>query len=546
MTGPQSADPVAAGLAQVAALRITLIGIGHTARPLAALAALAEPGPPDPVRQAAATVLAHWHLRDPAATDRTLDWLALAERLTPRGDLDTRARLAVAGVLARAQAGDRAGATEAVHQAGLAGLATPDLLLAATGTGTGPDDRLAWINLTLARWGLAGVALTGPGDMPFDRLASASPLPPVTEGPLVSVLLAAHDAGGMIGTALRSLSDQTWTRLEIIVIDDASGDDTAARVMALAAEDPRIRLIRQGLNGGAYVARNAGLAAARGEFVTLQDADDWSHPARIATQMQALRAAPGQMANLSQQARVGPDLVARRLRSNSGFIAPNLSSLMFRRAPVMDALGGWDTVRFGADDEFLHRLRGTFGDTAVASLPTGPLALVRDRPGSATGTAVSGIDHVLYGARREYNNAFRHALAKGGVTRAGDRRTAPMAPFPVPRPMLPDPGLIAPACDLVIAGDFTADPAAALTLIDRHRAQGARIGLWEVAPWAAPLTSVDTLPRAIRDRVDGDGIRVLVHGDVVTTGAIIRLTPPDPDEAGIRWQPQIRLRDGAS
>src|SRR5690606_2483768 len=105
-----------------------------------------------------------------------------------------------------------------------------------------------------------------------------------------TVIVPAFNAAETIGFALAGLREQTWSHLEIIVVDDASTDETATVVAGLCAEDARIRLIRLDRNGGVYVARNAGLAAATGEYVTVHDADDWSHAERFAAQIAQHRA----------------------------------------------------------------------------------------------------------------------------------------------------------------------------------------------------------------------------------------------------------------
>src|SRR5690606_2897177 len=84
------------------------------------------------------------------------------------------------------------------------------------------------------------------------------------------------------------LLNQTWQNLEIIVIDDASGDDTVARVTTWANQDSRVILLRQQENQGAYAARNVGLQHATGDFVTNHDGDDWSHPERLQRMVQPL------------------------------------------------------------------------------------------------------------------------------------------------------------------------------------------------------------------------------------------------------------------
>jgi glycosyltransferase involved in cell wall biosynthesis len=82
---------------------------------------------------------------------------------------------------------------------------------------------------------------------------------------------------------------QTAPDWELIAIDDGSTDDTAARLSAFS--DPRIRVIRQE-NGGVSVARNRGLAEARGEYVAFLDADDTWEPTFLARMEATLAARP--------------------------------------------------------------------------------------------------------------------------------------------------------------------------------------------------------------------------------------------------------------
>jgi succinoglycan biosynthesis protein ExoO len=97
----------------------------------------------------------------------------------------------------------------------------------------------------------------------------------------VSVLIAAFNAAGCIARALASVQAQSVRELEVLVIDDASTDETAAIVASHAERDPRIRLLRAPVNRGPGVARNLGLEAARGEWIAILDADDRFHPERI-------------------------------------------------------------------------------------------------------------------------------------------------------------------------------------------------------------------------------------------------------------------------
>jgi glycosyltransferase involved in cell wall biosynthesis len=108
---------------------------------------------------------------------------------------------------------------------------------------------------------------------------------------LVSVVIPAYNAESFIDDALRSLLGQTYPNLEIIVVDDASTDGTAARVAAYA---PRVRCIRDTHSyGSAGAPRNTGIRHSIGEYIAFLDADDVLLPDRIQRQVEFLSGRPG-------------------------------------------------------------------------------------------------------------------------------------------------------------------------------------------------------------------------------------------------------------
>src|SRR5439155_4413373 len=109
-----------------------------------------------------------------------------------------------------------------------------------------------------------------------------------TGTPLVTVVIAAFNAMAHIEETCLSALRQTYRSLEVIVVDDGSTDETSRIVQRLAASDSRVRLIRQ-QNRGVAAARNAGIAAASGEFIAPLDADDLWDSTKIERQVRRLQ-----------------------------------------------------------------------------------------------------------------------------------------------------------------------------------------------------------------------------------------------------------------
>ena len=103
----------------------------------------------------------------------------------------------------------------------------------------------------------------------------------MSDGPEVSVVSAVYNCAPYIADAIRSLQYQTLDSWELLLVDDASSDDTVAIAEAMAREDARIRIIRREKNGGPAAARNAGIAEARGRWISVFDADDLMSKTRL-------------------------------------------------------------------------------------------------------------------------------------------------------------------------------------------------------------------------------------------------------------------------
>jgi hypothetical protein len=547
---------------QIATLRAHLLDLGFTDGPLRDLTTLAQEGPDPVLRAMAARELALWFLRTRKDHDlrRALDWLDQARAQT--APLADRTKLSIIEILCHFHLGDMGAGRAAYDRAALDGQVTADLLLARANLGTTPEARLPWINRVLHRHGIEPLALLphpalSDVDLPaYDRLTCAVTLPKITDGPKVSVLIAAYDAADMLPTALRSLQEQTWANLEIIVLDDCSPTtDTMQVAERFAATDPRIQAVRMAQNGGAYVARNHGLDMATGDFVTLHDADDWSHPRKIETQVRFMMENAQVMGCTSEQARMAEDLTLPAVVHDGVFIHDNTSSLLFRKAPVQDRLGYWDRVRFSADSEFIRRMRLAFGPQSVRRLRGSPLSFQRTGPQSVMADPLRGMSDFLFGARREYLAAQTHAHSQAHSQGRGLKYANDPAKRPFPAPGLmctaPERDAAQPApyrLDHVLATDFRYDGPrlrAAMDDLRAWRARGLSCAVYELndpdgAPIGQPFRAA--MQAEIRDALWQQDIRILTYGERAICAQLVIYGTPDW-QAAQRYLPAIVARE---
>lgn len=309
----------------------------------------------------------------------------------------------------------------------------PDLYLALANTVTDIQQKLAWIHQAYEIYDLAPITLQAMQPN-YDALLTAGETAYV-DGPKVSVILPAYHAETGIQIAIESILNQSWRNIELLIVDDCSPDNTLNVIRAYAEQDERIKVFTTPQNSGPYVARNIALQAATGEFVTVNDADDWSHRDKLRIQAEHLMQHPAILANTSEQARLTEEVQFYRRGNPGKYIFPNMSSLMFRREAVMEKLGYWDTVRFAADGEFVRRFKRQFGEGALVNLPSGPLSFPRQSVSSLTSSSAFGYSGFFMGARKEYVDCFSayHEATENLYYPVDQTERL----FPVPAPMEP-------------------------------------------------------------------------------------------------------------
>lgn len=392
------------------------------------------------------------------------------------------------------------------------------------------EDRMKWINKALHLSGISPIKINLSESLPYyDRIESINITKNKTnDGPKVTVIIPVYNAERVLHTALNSVTSQTWKNLEILVVDDSSNDRTTEIVEEYMKRDTRIKLLKASTNGGPYVARNLALQVAAGEYVTCHDADDWSHSQKLEIQIKHLIKNPRVIGNTSEQARATSDMKFYRRGKPGSYIFSNMSSFMFRREPVMKEIGYWDSVRFGADSEFIRRIKKKFGEKSVVEIETGPLSFQRQAEGSLTSSGYFGYHGFFMGARKEYFESFVHYHNKAKSLYYGFPQEK--RPFAIPEPMwsLREPKITERRhFDVIIASDFRLDGGSTLSSVEEIKAQkrfGLRTGLIQMARYDYPASK--KINPMIRQLLDSDLVQMIVYGEKVSCDLLILRYPP--------------------
>jgi glycosyltransferase involved in cell wall biosynthesis len=181
----------------------------------------------------------------------------------------------------------------------------------------------------------------------------------MTVAPEVTVVIPTRNRWELLSRkALRSALGQEAVEHEVVVVDDASTDETAARLAAF--DDPRVRFVRLNERAGVAHARNAGIAAARGSWVAFLDDDDLWSPRKLRAQLDAAAAADADFVYAGVVSIDGdgapcyvfplprPAELPRRILGSS--VLPAGCSNVVARTELVRAVGGFDEQLFQLAD----------------------------------------------------------------------------------------------------------------------------------------------------------------------------------------------------
>lgn len=336
-----------------------------------------------------------------------------------------------------------------------------------------------------------------------------------SNGPKVTVIMTSYkpDANDF-PHAVRSILAQTYTNFELLIVDDASPSEYDEILHKVAALDPRIKLLKVQKNGGTYKARNAGIAAASGQYLTGQDSDDWSHPERLAHQIEFLMANPASPGVVVEAVRMNDELI----RTFPGRLPERRCEVsLMLRSTLAASIGGYIDARKGADSEFRRRLE-TITRSEVDVIEK-PLYLTRIGHDSLSAADFKpGWSHPV---RRSFWNAsqFWHENANDTELSLTNNR----APLPIPaRFQISE--VKPPKFDIVFVSDWRSYGRAQRAMIDQIpllTSEGIRVGVLHLESLLSPSKEPTRLCPQIQELINLGIIKEVIPDENAETTILI-------------------------
>lgn len=247
--------------------------------------------------------------------------------------------------------------------------------------------------------------------------------------PEVSVILPTCDRPELLGRAVESILRQTLVDFELLIVDNNRTAPPVAKNPGLAGAfiDPRVRIIQAGNARNAAMARNAGLAAARGAWITFLDDDDWYRPDKLAAQHTLATATCAPLVLCGYEL-VWPHRRRSRQVDRDRFVGDEIVTHAALGAPMFFHVRDGDLrfdERLSAGEDMLYALQ-FIQSHAVTQLPSvaQPLVMVTQRTDNrgvhSNKEAVwRAYQRTCFAARSGFSREARRAfLAKGRVERA--------------------------------------------------------------------------------------------------------------------------------
>lgn len=190
---------------------------------------------------------------------------------------------------------------------------------------------------------------------------------------LVSVIIPTHNRSDLLERAVNSALEQTWENLEIIIVDDASDDDTTEYLKSIKHKHSNIQIFRNETSKGAAVSRNIAIEHANGGFITGLDDDDYWRPTRVERLMEEFEEGFSAVCSYDKMVMDEKEVVWRKpsmITLDDLLYYNQVGNQVLTKKKYLEKVGGYDEDLPSAQDYDLWiRLVRQFGPIRTVSSP---------------------------------------------------------------------------------------------------------------------------------------------------------------------------------
>jgi len=198
-----------------------------------------------------------------------------------------------------------------------------------------------------------------------------------------------HNRQGLLERAVNSVLEQTWSPLEIIIVDDASDDETPEYLNNLEKQYKNVQVIRNEVSHGAAVSRNIAIRQAKGEFITGLDDDDYWRPTRVERLMEEFEEGFSAICSYDRMVMNDREAVWKKptmIMLDDLLYYNRIGNQVLTKKEYLEAVGGYDEDLLSAQDYDLWiRLVLEFGPVRTVTQPLQVVNMEEDRERISTG-----------------------------------------------------------------------------------------------------------------------------------------------------------------
>lgn len=226
---------------------------------------------------------------------------------------------------------------------------------------------------------------------------------------LVSVIIPTHNRKKLLERAVNSVLEQTWSPVELVIVDDASDDETPAYLEQLQKDHDQIKIISNSESKGAAVCRNIAIQHASGEFITGLDDDDYWRPTRIERLIEEFEEGFSAVCSYDRMLMNDREAVWRKptMITHDDLLYYNqVGNQVLTKKEFLDEIGGYDEELPSAQDYDLWiRLARQFGPVRTVTQPLQIVNMEEDRERISTADQKMDGYYQCYEKHKDWMNA---------------------------------------------------------------------------------------------------------------------------------------------